>query len=84
MLPQSGLFRPHPRLNSEDDLMRLRAIVSLVFLLTTGIASAQQKHCKAADVDKSTGFCTAPDPRFTPAKWMNLRYAGPTKSVRER
>jgi hypothetical protein len=43
--------------------MRSQFVLALVFL--TGIASAG-KHCKDADIDPSSGFCTVPDPALTP------------------
>jgi hypothetical protein len=38
--------------------------LSLILLVT--IASAQ--HCRKIDIDKSSGFCTVPDPALTPGK----------------
>jgi hypothetical protein len=36
----------------------------LSLVLLVGIASAQ--HCRKIDIDKSSGFCTVPDPQLTP------------------
>ena len=35
----------------------------LSLILLVGIASAQ--HCRKIDIDKSSGFCTVPDPKLT-------------------
>jgi hypothetical protein len=37
----------------------------LALALLVGTASAQQ-HCRNIDIDKSSGFCTVPDPTLTP------------------
>jgi hypothetical protein len=37
----------------------------LALALLVGTASAQQ-HCRKIDIDKSSGFCTVPDPTLTP------------------
>jgi hypothetical protein len=38
-----------------------------LLLLAATLASAQ--HCRKIDIDKSSGFCTVPDPALTPGKW---------------
>ena len=38
----------------------------LSLILLVGMASAQ--HCRKIDIDKSTGFCTVPDPALTPGE----------------
>jgi len=38
----------------------------LSLILLVGMASAQ--HCRQIDIDKSSGFCTVPDPALTPGK----------------
>jgi len=38
-----------------------------VFLFVAGLASAKQ-HCGKTDIDKSSGFCTVPDPALTPGE----------------
>ncbi len=38
----------------------------LSLVLLVGIASAQ--HCRKIDIDKSSGFCTVPDPALTPGE----------------
>ena len=38
----------------------------LSLVLLVGIASAQ--HCRKIDIDKSSGFCTVPDPAITPGE----------------
>jgi hypothetical protein len=35
-------------------------------LTLTSLASAE--HCRKADIDKSTGYCTVPDPAITPGE----------------
>jgi hypothetical protein len=44
--------------------MRQQAIATLAFLLVAGSAVGQ--HCRKADIDKSTGYCTVPDHKLTP------------------
>ena len=39
----------------------------LSLVLLVGMASAQQ-HCRKIDIDKSSGFCTVPDPALTPSE----------------
>ena len=41
-------------------------LIALTLLLAATFASAQ--HCRKIDIDKSTGFCTVPDPALTPGK----------------
>jgi hypothetical protein len=38
----------------------------LCLILLVGMASAQ--HCRKIDIDKSSGFCTVPDPALTPGE----------------
>jgi hypothetical protein len=47
--------------------MRLLLGTVLAVVLTTHLALAMQ-HCSKADVDRSTGFCTVPDPALTPGE----------------
>ena len=47
--------------------MRLRVAMMFVFLFAASFASAKQ-HCRKADLDKSSGFCTVPDPKLTPGE----------------
>lgn len=46
--------------------MRPPVLLVLTLVLATSPASAQ--HCHKIDIDKSTGFCTVPDPTLTPGK----------------
>jgi hypothetical protein len=41
-------------------------LIAVTFLLATTFASAQ--HCRKIDIDKSSGFCTVPDPALTPGE----------------
>jgi hypothetical protein len=41
-------------------------LIAVTLLLAATIASAQ--HCRKIDIDKSSGFCTVPDPKLTPGK----------------
>jgi hypothetical protein len=43
-----------------------RVLIAVTFLLVTSLASAQ--HCRKIDIDKSSGFCTVPDPKLTPGE----------------
>jgi hypothetical protein len=43
----------------------------LSLLLLLGMASAQ--HCRKIDIDKSSGFCTVPDPALTPGEMDPLQ-----------
>lgn len=47
--------------------MRLHVLILLAVVSLGSLASAQQ-HCRKADVDKSSGFCTVPDPKLTPGE----------------
>ena len=47
--------------------MRAYALGVLALLSITGLASAHQ-HCKKTDIDKSSGYCTVPDPALTPGE----------------
>jgi hypothetical protein len=44
----------------------MRFLMVLIFLFTSALVSAQ--HCNKVDIDKSTGFCTVPDPALTPGE----------------
>lgn len=46
--------------------MRVPLSVLLSFFVLTSLASAQ--HCRKVDLDKSSGFCTVPDPALTPGE----------------
>jgi hypothetical protein len=41
-----------------------KVLIAVTCLLAASIASAQ--HCRRIDIDKSSGFCTVPDPKLTP------------------
>ena len=43
-----------------------KVLIAVTFLLAGTIASAQ--HCRKIDIDKSSGFCTVPDPKLTPGE----------------
>ena len=43
-------------------------ILLMFVLLSTCLASAQQRHCRAIDIDKSSGACTVPDAKLTPGE----------------
>jgi hypothetical protein len=40
-----------------------KVLIAVTFLLAASLASSQ--HCRKIDIDKSSGFCTAPDPKLT-------------------
>ena len=40
-----------------------KVLIAVTFLLPASLSSAQ--HCRKIDIDKSSGFCTAPDPKLT-------------------
>ena len=40
--------------------MPTKVLIAVTFLLAASLASAQ--HCRKIDIDKSSGFCTVPDP----------------------
>jgi hypothetical protein len=46
--------------------MNRSLLVILVVLWLSGWACSQ--HCRKIDIDKSSGFCTVPDPALTPGK----------------
>jgi hypothetical protein len=41
-----------------------KRLIILTFLFMASLASAQ--HCRKIDIDKSSGFCTVPDPKLIP------------------
>jgi hypothetical protein len=43
-----------------------KVLIAVTFLLAARLASAQ--HCRKIDFDKSSGFCTVPDPKLTPGE----------------
>jgi hypothetical protein len=43
-----------------------RVLITVTFLLAATFASAQR--CRKTDIDKSSGFCTVPDPKLTPGE----------------
>jgi hypothetical protein len=43
-----------------------QVLIAVTFLLAGTFASAQ--HCRKIDIDKSSGFCTVPDPKLTPGE----------------
>jgi hypothetical protein len=47
-------------------MMPLKRLIILTFLFVATLASAQ--HCRKIDIDKSSGFCTVPDPKLTPGE----------------
>jgi hypothetical protein len=46
--------------------MRSSIFVGMILICVTAVASAQR--CRKVDIDKSTGFCTVPDPALTPGE----------------
>jgi hypothetical protein len=46
--------------------MRPNIFMILVMMCTASLAPAQ--HCRQADIDKSSGSCTVPDPVLTPGE----------------
>jgi hypothetical protein len=51
---------------AEEISMRLNTLMVLASMFVTSLASAQ--HCRKADIDKSSGYCTVPDPLLTPGE----------------
>lgn len=49
-----------------EDSMRSCLLIVVALILATGFAAAQ--HCRRVDIDKSSGFCTVPDPALTPGE----------------
>jgi hypothetical protein len=43
-----------------------RRVLVLVFISMSSFSAAQ--HCRKIDIDKSSGFCTVPDPALTPGE----------------
>src|ERR1039457_4346649 len=56
-------------------------LTAVSFLLATTSASPQ--HCRKIDIDKSSGFCTVPDPKLTPGE-MNASLACVSNTERPR
>jgi hypothetical protein len=46
--------------------MRAKIVMVLALLSAGSLASAQ--HCRKVDIDKSSGYCTVPDPQLTPGE----------------
>jgi hypothetical protein len=46
--------------------MRFNTLMVLALMFLTSLASAQ--HCREVDIDKSSGYCTVPDPSLTPGE----------------
>jgi len=46
--------------------IRSNALIIAGFMLAASLASAQ--HCPQIEIDRSTGFCTVPDPALTPGE----------------
>jgi hypothetical protein len=46
--------------------MRAYVLIAVGLMLVASSASAQ--HCRKIDIDKSSGFCTVPDPALTPGE----------------
>ena len=43
-----------------------KVLIGVTLLLAASLASAQ--HCRKIDIDKSSAFCTVPDPKLTPGE----------------
>ena len=50
-------------------------LMVLALLSITTLASAE--HCRKVDINKSSGYCTVPDPALTPERWMPRSHALP-------
>jgi hypothetical protein len=46
--------------------MRPNTLIVLALMFASNLASAQ--HCRKVDIDKSSGYCTVPDPKLTPGE----------------
>src|SRR5580692_10774394 len=58
----------HSHLNGRLPLLsRMEPMKWFSLVLVVGMASAQQ-HCPKIEIDKSSGFCTVPDPALTPGE----------------
>jgi hypothetical protein len=58
-----------------------KRLIALTVLFAATVASAQ--HCRKIDIDKSSGFCTVPDPKLTPGS-MDAAQACVSNSDRPR
>src|ERR1017187_122278 len=47
--------------------MRSHVLIVAAIMLAASLASAQQ-HCQKIEIDRSSGFCTVPDPALTPGE----------------
>jgi len=67
---KSGLSGPLPTAQCRwfrvGSLFQVLIAVPLMF--AASLVSAQQQHCHKIDIDKSSGFCTVPDPALTPGE----------------
>ena len=60
MLPRNISLAPMIKMTPTN------VLIAVTFLLAATYASAQ--HCRKIDIDKSSGFCTVPDPTLTPGE----------------
>jgi len=61
----------------------LTAMMLCPCLLAQVLFAQQLQHCKKTDIDKSSGFCTVPDPALTPGE-MDASLACVTNTDRPR
>jgi hypothetical protein len=47
--------------------MRSHVLIIAALMLAASLASAQQ-HCPKIEIDRTSGFCTVPDPALTPGE----------------
>lgn len=57
---------PNFKQSGKEISMRPNTLMVLALMFVTSLASAQ--HCRKADIDKSSGYCTVPDPALTPGE----------------
>jgi hypothetical protein len=55
-----------PSGTAEEIFIRPQTLMVLALMFVTSLATAQ--HCRKGDIDKSTGYCTVPDPELTPGE----------------
>lgn len=61
----------------------MRWQICLLLLMVLGNALASAQHCRKVDIDKSSGYCTVPDPKITPGEMDAALACSPAGHLRQ-